>query len=575
MNNDEAEQFVDQHALRTRPDQLDNSPIEWETLKKAQLEDGDFRRFHDLVEHPNSEFKVQDGLLCRTSPIDSCVQVVVPRSLINRLLYLSHDPVLQGHPGITRMYDTLRQHFYWPLMYGDIEYYVATCRSCAKTRGTIRQHQAKLQLFRPNGPLEDVAVDLLGPLPRTKNHKRFILVINDRYTKTARAIPMEKTTAPHVAAAFLNNWVFPYGIPKSILSDNGPQFISEFFEYVLAVLGVKRIGITAYHPETNGQTERYNKTLAARLRHYINEHQTNWDTFVQPLTYAYNCQIHRTTGTSPFSLTLTRHPPNNVVETAVTASPALHVGNQPTQTIRGQILDRLSTMFARAEDRMIASQQRYKTYSDRRRGNRPAIDVGSEVFVDCPKTELKTVQEKEDHEAKSKLLPKSVGPFKVVQAFENVVVIRDNNVNVPVSIDRCTPAPPSRSPPVNPNSNTTAATSPTTPIPALSDSTDHPDVTPTSQPDAVSPPANTIARILSHTDHMDGRTTYNVQMADATRPRHVPHASVPADLLASYWMHVARPPKNPHMRRRGRPRKSGPAPATNPALVDARYYASE
>ena len=96
-----------------------------------------------------------------------------------------------------------------------------------------------------------------------------------------------------------------------------------------------------------------------------------------------------------------------------------------------------------------------------------------------------------------------------------------------------------------------------------------------SQPDAVTTPMNTMARILSHTDHIDGRTTYNVQLADANRPHHVAHESVPADLLASYWMHVARPPKNPHMRRRGRPRKSGPALTTNPALVDARYYASE
>jgi len=74
--------------------------------------------------------------------------------------------------------------------------------------------------------MEDIAVDLLGPLPRTKNHKRFILVITDRYTKTALTIPMKKTTAPHVAAAFLNNWVFLVGTPNSLLSDYGPQFIS-------------------------------------------------------------------------------------------------------------------------------------------------------------------------------------------------------------------------------------------------------------------------------------------------------------------------------------------------------------
>ena len=201
-------------------------------------------------------------------------------------------------------------------------------------------------------------------------------------------------------------------------------------------------------------------------------------------------------------------------------------------------------MFARAEDRVITAQQRYKIYSVRHRGNYPAIDIGPEVFVERPKTELKTVQEKEEQEVKSKLLPKSDGPFKFVQSFENVVVICDNDVNVPVSIDRCTPAPPIRSPPANPNMNTTTTSLQKTPTPALNDTNDHPDVTP----------------------------TYNVQMADATRPRHIARAFVPAALLASYWMHLVRPPKNPHMRKRGRPRKADSAHPANRALIDARYY---
>ena len=154
-------------------------------------------------------------------------------------------------------------------------------------------------------------------------------------------------------------------------------------------------------------------------------------------------------------------------------------------------------------------------------------------------------------------------------------MIRDNDVNVPFSIDRCTPPPPVRSPPANQDMNIITASLNKTPTPALNDTNDHPDVTPTSQLDAGSPHVNTIAQILSQSDHLDGRTTFNVQTADATRPRHIARGYVPVDLLASYWMHLARPTKNPHMRKRERPRKTDSARPANPALIDARYYASE
>lgn len=99
-----------------------------------------------------------------------------------------------------------------------------------------------------------------------------------------------------------------------MLTDNDPQFIAQFFRYVCAILGIRRIPITAYHPQSNGQTERYDKSVAARLRHYVPDHQTKWDLFVQPLTYSYNTQVHKTTGTSPFSPSLTIHPSITIIE---------------------------------------------------------------------------------------------------------------------------------------------------------------------------------------------------------------------------------------------------------------------
>ena len=123
---------------------------------------------------------------------------------------------------------------------------------------------------------------------------------------------MSSTTSAAVGKAFLENWVYAYGIPKQLLTNNGPQFTSKLFTYIVNMLGTLHARTLTYHPQTNGQAERYNHTLITRVRYYVSEHHDYWDQFIQPLTYAYNQQIHRTTGFAPFALALP-YPPTNPV----------------------------------------------------------------------------------------------------------------------------------------------------------------------------------------------------------------------------------------------------------------------
>ena len=117
------------------------------------------------------------------------------------------------------------------------------------------------------------------------------------------------------------------------------------------MIGIKRLAITAHHAQTNGQKERYNQTLEKRLRYYVNEHQDNWDLHVQPLTYAYNAQVHRSTGTSPFSLILTRHPPSTMIETIAAGTNQLN-DIKTIQMVRDDIVERISKMFDKTDRRM-------------------------------------------------------------------------------------------------------------------------------------------------------------------------------------------------------------------------------
>ena len=130
-----------------------------------------------------------------------------------------------------------------------------------------------------------------GPLTKSKRGYVFLLVITDRFTKLARVVPLRKITAYNVAVAFVEHWVFSYGPPECVISDNGKQFAAKFFQAVCELLGISNVFTSTYHPQTNGQVERYNRTILAMLRNYVNEHQNDWDEFASVLTYAYNNHV--------------------------------------------------------------------------------------------------------------------------------------------------------------------------------------------------------------------------------------------------------------------------------------------
>ena len=141
-----------------------------------------------------------------------------------------HFTPMGGHPGQTRMYAKMRRVFYWPHMAADVSAIVRDCASCARER--LKQHKRKepLQTFIATGPLEDVAIDLLGPFPTTKQGYKIILVINARFSKLCQVVPLRSTEAFACAVAFVEHWVYKFGSPARIISDNGPQFVSRFFK---------------------------------------------------------------------------------------------------------------------------------------------------------------------------------------------------------------------------------------------------------------------------------------------------------------------------------------------------------
>lgn len=145
------------------------------------------------------------------------------------------------------------------------------CHQCAKEGIALRKHSAPMRLFPGSSPLEYVAIDILGPLTESTQGHRFILGMTDRFSKLVRAVPMRSISTLSVAKVFVRDWAFVYGPPAQLLSDNGKQFTAKFFQSVCRCLrvSVSNMFTTTYHPQTNGQVERSNRTLLSgppRLR---------------------------------------------------------------------------------------------------------------------------------------------------------------------------------------------------------------------------------------------------------------------------------------------------------------------
>lgn len=152
-------------------------------------------------------------------------------------------------------------------------------------------------------------MDIQRPLANTKTGNEFIVGMTNRYSKSMRTIPSKEATATDVAGIFVEDLIVPYGTSDRLLTDKCPQFAEKYLTSNCTELGTTMLTTTAYLPQTNVQTEWYNRIILRRLRHYISQNQNDRKTFIQPLTSTYTAQTHATAKINPCSLVLTREPP--------------------------------------------------------------------------------------------------------------------------------------------------------------------------------------------------------------------------------------------------------------------------
>ena len=317
-------------------------------------------------------------MVCAPVNEDLPLRWVAPAALRKRLCTLAHYTKVAGHPGATKMIAALVRQWFWPSMAKDCLATVRQCPACvAKRLKRGPKRSVPLTIFPPIRPLEFIAIDVLGPLPTTARGNRFVLCITDRFSKMSVAVPLKDQTASVVAQTLVDRWIAVFGIPVTLLSDNGPAFASKFFGVLTHVLGVKQVFTSAYRPTTNGQVERWNATLVDALAMLAFE--KDWDLSVGLACVAYNSTVHSTTGYAPMELSCTRDPCPNVW----TRQPSL-VSKNPAgkYKLRHQLLARAAKFRDSAVEKTEQKLARYKDLYDRHvRKRHGSIQMGDSVFV--------------------------------------------------------------------------------------------------------------------------------------------------------------------------------------------------
>jgi len=230
-------------------------------------------------------------------------QVVVPFPYRKHVLCLAHDHQLAGHLGITKTYDRILRHFFWPGLKKDVAQYCRTCHTC-QTVGKPNQviRPAPLSPIPAIGePFEHVLIDCVGPLPKTKSGNQFLLTIMCMATRFPEAIPLRKITAPVIIKALVK-FFSTFGLPKIVQSDQGTNFLSKLFRQVLESLSISHRVSSAYHPQSQGALERFHQTLKSMLKKYCLETARDWDEGVSLVLFAVRETVQESLGFSPADL---------------------------------------------------------------------------------------------------------------------------------------------------------------------------------------------------------------------------------------------------------------------------------
>ncbi len=299
------------------------------------------------------------------------LRLVIPHHMQDAVLRMAHDDL--GHPGRDRTLSIAQERFYWVGIGKSIDQKLKSCRRCLCAKGKSLPDRASLVNIVTSRPLELVCIDFLS-FEESKGKIPNILVITDHYTNYAQAVPTRNQEAKTVAKVLINHFIVHYGLMERLHSDRGGSFEAKVIKHICTMLGIKKSHTTPYHPQGDGKTERFNRSLLSMLRTLSPEEKQDWKEHVAPLVHAYNCCKHTSTGYSPFYLMFGRSPRLPI---------DIFLGIPEDDSIHATVKDIRANLEAAykvaSEAAKVARKAQAKGYNKKVRGN--SLDVGDLVLV--------------------------------------------------------------------------------------------------------------------------------------------------------------------------------------------------
>jgi hypothetical protein len=335
-------------------------------------------------------------------------QLVIPKngSLRTWLLSSAHDTLLGAHHSGATTCAWLRERVWWSSMATDAERYVRGCESCQRNKPDLRGRQGlPLSIETPSCAWEVICMDFIGPLPRTARGYDTILVVIEKLTRWVYYIPTHSTATAQDVFALVDRYVLAnHDTPRQIISDRDSRFTSHFWEDLWAAMRTQLKRSTAFHPQTDGQTERANRTLIEQLRSHVDQHHADWDLLLPQLQRANNTAVCVTTGFSPFEMNYGRS-----MRTELDAELERDGAGRLRASYPGaaELAQRRETVEAQARERIAKAQAKQR--QDASQGRRaPDIRVGDRVW-------LSNRNFRPEHGRARKLEPLYFGPYEVME----------------------------------------------------------------------------------------------------------------------------------------------------------------
>ena len=310
------------------------------------------------------------------------------------------------YPGITKMYQDMKRMYWWSGMKKDVASFVAKCLTCQQVKFEHQKPRGQLQpLNIPKWKWDNVTCDFVVGLPKTKKNNDVIWVVVDRLTKTTHFIPVRMNMSmQQLVKLYTDNMVKLHGTPISIVSDRDARFTSRIWKEFQNAMGTELKFSTAFHPQTDGQSERTIQVLEDLLRSCVLDWQGSWEDYLPLVEFAYNNSYQSTIGMAPFEALYGRP----------CRSPSCWLDNQDLVIVGPELLEETVKQVELIQKRMKEAQDRQKSYADLKRRSLE-FQEGESVFLKISPTRGVMRFGKS-----GKLSPRYVGPFEILKRVGEV-----------------------------------------------------------------------------------------------------------------------------------------------------------